>query len=195
MNSYLETIEINKRVVELIEEGEYLHAFSLLTNVTDQIISGVLSKAGLPCDLKPDMQQEAYIKFIEAVTYNFKPETCPVFITFWRVSLKNHLVALYSKQWRHKSIPEEYDVPRISAPNGILVQEIKDKLTERVNQWKGTPHEKCIALVLDVLEHRIFCLPDDTEEQNIIAKRHGKGTTVVHNWEDWLREEIRVLYS
>lgn len=209
-DAYIDAIKNNELVVgyalgyQQTYDVRYLHGIHTLLEATSkQIIFSVLGKAGLSYDLADDMLQDAYIRLRDAVIC-YQWDKCPVFVTYWRTTLRNHLITNYSNQWRCRLFSEckedkgdETELEFLEnshTPNHIAslaLKELEEKITVRINSWED---EKYKALSLAILKERILQPEENRTLQKELATRFGIQPALVSHWESWLRDTITSEY-
>lgn len=192
-DSYTRAIEVNDEVVCLVSDyqgkGDHetlLKIFNLLDGVTMQEIISLLKKAGLQKDLIEDMRQDAYLKLRDACIY-YNYARCPVFITFWRSSLKNHLIKLYQKRWRHFSLEEERVCDTRVEIDTKPIEDLRDRLIAEFSTWKDP---RFTALATRILNDRILKDRNDKTPQRLIAEEFEITQAQISNWEKWIKSRI-----
>lgn len=195
-DSYARAIETNYEVTCLVDayqgQGDHetlLQIFNLLENVTMQEIISLLKKAGLQKDLIEDMRQDAYLKLRDACIY-YNYARCPVFVTYWRQSLKNHLIKTYQQRWRHFSLEEERVCDTRVEVDTSLLDKIRETLLAEFAQWKDP---RFTALGIRVLMDRVLKDQGDKVLQNELAKEFGVTQAQISNWEKWIKSRILTL--
>lgn len=201
MSPYEETVLVNERIVELAQEYRqkedkmlHLEIFNLLLPTTTKTISKVISNSGLPSHLSEDMLSEAFPRLHWAILY-FRPQKTPVFISYWKVCLKNELIRKYGPQWRHKELPKNFDQASTDTAtpyNLLLLKEIREYVESLIKDWKKLRQKE---LVRALLEERIFRLEPERTFQKDLAKRFGIQSGVISQWEIWCRKEIIEKFS
>lgn len=192
-DKYNEAVDLNDLIVPLIlsfqdtEKGAE-QVFKLLEGVTKQIIDKLVSQTGQCGPTRDDMKQEAFLKLLECMQ-TFRERKCPVFISFWRRALRNHLLSKFKK---HKAelVPEpgEFVDHRPDNPSArAQVSEIREVLYQWLSSWKNKKH---IVLARDIIDHRILCLEEDRDLHSEIAVRNSISSGFVSQWEAWLRKLI-----
>lgn len=188
--NYERTLEINEEVVHLVYEYQetqdpacLLKVYNLLKSVTMQEITSVLRKSGLPKDLASDMAQDAYVKLGDACLY-FNYARCRVFITFWRTSLRNHLISSYQKRWRHQTLidTDAHQDTKVETDTRNL-DDLRDKLLAEFNTWANKKH---VAMATKILLERILKPGDDKPSQKELAIEFSLTQSQISNWERWI---------
>lgn len=199
-DSYHRSVEVNTEVLLLLsayEESDWdrtisVRIFTLLEPITDQVIAGLLARSGLPEHLAPDMKQEAWIKHSEMIYGFFDPERSPSYVSWWRRVITNHLIGLYTREWRHKPIPDDFDVSDPDEFFGLessdLVDQVRAHFTRVVAGWEAK-HDELKPFALHILEMRI--LQGVMETQPAKADKFGRTQSVVSAWEQWWKKEVR----
>lgn len=200
--SYDNAIETNELIVgycrgfQLTEDYRYIYGIHKLIEPTSkQVIDSVIAKAGLSTDLASDMLQDSYLRLPYAVLA-FDHERVPVFITYWRRTLHNHLVQNYGKFWRHRDVPDSSDKLLHENPEAkLILEEIKAKLIIEISGWKEEKDQKGKAIALRLIEGRVFQLKEDQVSQKDLALELGIAGAILSAWELWLRKKIREEYG
>jgi DNA-directed RNA polymerase specialized sigma24 family protein len=209
--SYQQTVDTNQLVVgyalgyQQTYDPRYIAGMhELLLPVTKQTAYSVVRSAGLSEDLVDDMTQDAYLRLPDAaISYNW--ERTPVFVSYWRTTLRNHLISKYSKQWRLSQIPDELDHSYLDDPvdkviwdersafHRAHIERIRSLFLARIERFEGS-NEKYKPLARAVLVERILCLPEEQTLQRHLAVRFGVHPIIVSNWENWMRKIILSEY-
>ena len=197
-DSYEETVKVNEKVVDLIlefqdeEKEEYVYQiFALLLDVTRQEISNLLRSSGLPKDLAGDMLNDIYV-WMRWPIREYDYERNPVFISFWRRVVRNHLISAYKKQWRYHVIPDSQP-PQCYIPSdvGLALEEFKTSFEDMIKDWPDWEKEIATA----IFNSRIFVLPENATAQRALALKLKYSQSYVSHWEIWLRKEIQKRFS
>lgn len=194
---YYESVEANEKIVDLAEKfitsqdyAVLLEMFEWLLPTTRQIIERVIEKSGYNRAVFDDMVQESYLR-LESACWYFEPETCPVFITFWRTTLDRHLVSHFKKEWRHSALSDSYDAE--DRNYGILTKSerivrflirIETKYSQEFDSWDD---RSSAALAIRILRDRI-CTKRVLQSE--IAKDFSLSPCQISNWETWIRKKI-----
>ena len=196
---YDQAVALNPEIVRLVllhcekREPEVLEQIhNLLLPTTRSVIRKLIKDSGLPLDLSKDMLQEAFFKLFWACNY-YDPCKSPVFFTYWRVALRRHLISQWTKQWRHKSIPETRQAAyRESLETRVFLKDLRE---ETLLSYESLDQEQQrIARV--IFTERVYCLPDEktTFEQVRKILDSTYSNSYLLSWEKWIRADLKFRY-
>ena len=198
--SYLRTVALNQIAVENVlahnatgDQDSLCEAFRVLKPVTRKEVRAVIFKLGLSYSSEEDMMQEAYVKF-QAWVANFDYDRCPVIVTFWATSIRNHLLSKCRKDvpFASCSFDEIQDSTETSAKrmDRLFIQDLLDHYKKEFATWEAG-YVKLIPFVVAILEERILVGPQEQVSQKVLEKRFSVSQGYVSKWETWLYEKIR----
>lgn len=194
---YQKALELNEKIVPLVllyQESQnpdlIKQIFDLLLDITNQTIVGVIQSKKLPSDLDSDMRADAFIK-LGSSAYWFVIDRSDVFLTYWRTSLRNHLLKTYKNYCQTKELSHEPEGRHsTSSVNKVFIQELRDIYHKEFNSWEGKDR-KNLAMVLDILDNRVLKPPHEQKSQSDLASEFGVTQSFVSRWESWLLGKIR----
>jgi len=198
--AYEQAVKDNELIVgyalgyQQTQDINYLRGMhELLVPTSRSVINRIIREANLALDLEPDMLQDAYLRLADAVSCYDWYKT-PVFITYWRVTLRNHLIDLYRKQWRLRQLPEDYDTKAPEDHDGSsfmlteLEHEIREVIATATANWKSQKH---LALAETILKERILKPKDEQTTHKVIAAKFQFHPGAISQWEVWMRDLIK----
>lgn len=190
------SVDLNNEVVYLLytyrqteDEAILTQVFNLLQSITMQEITGLIRRASLPRDLAKDMFQEAYITLWDT-SHVFKYSRNPVFITFWRRTLRNRLITLFQNTERFEVLVED-PVNRYEDPGPVDKDPYRNIRISLLDEWKTWKNKKHTALASEILIRRFFWDEEDRPSQKELADKYGLTQTQVSNWEKWVRDTLK----
>lgn len=202
---YEKTVLIDREVVDRIarykldaDPNLLVEVFDFLLPITSQEVWKVVSKLRLNPDLVEDMKQDSFIKLKEAVG-NFDPGTCPVFVSFWRLSLYRHLISAYYTKAR--VCEEVNDLVVDTTPCGgvdrIFIEELACKYHEEFNDWTPNYQARVVPMLKAILKHRILSSDEDEIycSQTTLASSFEVTQGYVAKWEEYFLNRMRDEYG
>lgn len=196
MASLPSTIELNLLVVSDVlcwksadDEQKSVIAtrvFNRLKDITTQEVKKVISSLCLPKNdrtLVEDMLQDSFIKLLEILP-KWDYFRCPVFITFWRRCVRNHLLTCYYTKNRENNGLEDN---RIDCVGGEELDFQKMLIEEIVVYFSQYFQEGSFLMV--ILKERIFA--SAKKKQVDLAHQFQYSQCYVSRWENELAEMIR----
>lgn len=200
-DGYLASVEINDQLQKLLTEYWVGHDQKILVSIHDlllpitrQEVMKVIRKCCLSRDLKDDMIQEAWLKLVEAVDYNYDRIRCPVFISFWRTSVYRHLLTKFytpTKDVAKELGDHDEPCPQNDPSDSIYIEELRASYTEEIKNWTGIYTAVIGPMCLALLNERILVDEEHQTPQDGIARRFSRSQGYVAKWEIWLSEKIR----
>lgn len=157
--------------------------FDKLADITNQEVRRVLQKLGLSVSTVDDMKQDAFLKLRDLLPY-YDIHRCPVFITFWRRCLGNHLLTLYYEQNREWELTADTQVEAV--PDSTAEKFFVEELTAKYDREFAD-----LPIFLVILQERVLATEDVKTTQASIAIRFNKTQGYISRLEKWLRETIK----
>lgn len=133
------------------------------------------------------MIQDSYIRLHWAIE-SYEPSRSPVFISYWRKVLRNHLLSKYHTSHLKLELSEEpavEDVRTIAAK--VAISEIKERFEKKFASWKEV---RTAVFCSEILNKRILATEDVLVSQTALAKQFGYTQAFVSKWEVWLIQKI-----
>lgn len=203
---YEETVKLNEQLVKLVVEYKKTKSPQLLSAIAELLLpvtrneaNIVANKLSLPLDVVDDMVQESYFKLTNSLSYeeNWNPEVCPVFITFWKLSVRRFLLTAFHKKRFSTTLQDSDDKkprPEQISQSKIDLETIRNTLEQEILSWRKSV--SLIPLVLDILHFRVLALDDEKKSQQELAKKHNNvSQAFISLWENWIKDEIRKRFG
>ena len=193
MSSYLQTIAIDKQAVTLIlllQSGKpidrsaiTLKLYNTVLPITKDEVLLIVRRLNLPNDVREDMEQDAFIKLLDIVP-KFDSSVCPVFTTFWRKSLGNHLLTRYKKYWRTTAPVIERTFDDTSTEDNLFLDDIRESYEEKLKDQQ-------LPVYFGILRERVLCDKSSRTRQSDLADRFEVTQGYVSRIEQIIRKKLK----
>lgn len=201
--AYNHAVQLNLKAVKLIadfmvtkDDKTLAELYDLMLPTTEQEVDRVIGKLHLQeSNIRDDMLQDAFLKLRDLVQW-YDEKRCPVFISFWRMSVKNHLLSSYHQAHRPSLI--ESDEILVDSKEGkvdarVDAEALRQHYLSYVQTWydRWPKHAMVVPMLVAIINHRIFIEPDEQVPQPVLASSYAVTQGYVAKWEVYMLAKIR----